>query len=182
MACRSSVRRCWVSLLSRGTEIRESDPARRPGVERPLLPRVTWCLAASCLRAAYHLEAVGRERIPRWGPCVFVANHTSHLDIFALVSQLPRKRRATARPLAAADFFVGMTSFSLALNDDEAQWHRKLEELKSQIPAYDWAGVAQTKKSVKDQYATALNYVLPTFDLVVIDEAHNFKHNFEWII
>lgn len=78
-----------------------------------------------------------------------------------------------------ADFFIGMSAFSLALNDDEEQWQNKLDELRHLIPAAGWAKSANSKRSTKEQYARALNYVLPTFDLVVIDEAHNFKHNFD---
>jgi len=77
-----------------------------------------------------------------------------------------------------ADFFVGMGAFSLALNDDEEQWQKKLDELHTLLPAYNWSGSINSKMSVKEQYARALNYVLPTFDLLVIDEAHNFKHDF----
>ena len=78
-----------------------------------------------------------------------------------------------------ADFFVGMGAFSFALSEDEQTWPGKLEELKRMLPAYNWSGRSLTKQLVKEQYATALNYVLPTFDLVVIDEAHNFKHDFD---
>ena len=79
-----------------------------------------------------------------------------------------------------ADFFVGMNAFSISLNDDdEAQWGRKLEELREQLPAYNFDGKFSKKNLVKDQFARALNYALPTFDLVIIDEAHNFKHDFE---
>ncbi len=77
-----------------------------------------------------------------------------------------------------ADFFVGMNSFSMSLNDDESHWQRKLDELKEQLPAYRFDGKAVSKMSVKDQFARALNYALPTFDLVIIDEAHKFKHDF----
>ncbi|MBL3528890.1 MAG: DEAD/DEAH box helicase family protein [gamma proteobacterium endosymbiont of Lamellibrachia anaximandri] len=78
-----------------------------------------------------------------------------------------------------ADFFIGKDSFSIGLNDDESVWKRKRDQLKAIIPAHEWDGVIETKYEVKEQYARALNYVLPTFDLVIIDEAHNFKHDFE---
>ena len=78
-----------------------------------------------------------------------------------------------------ADFFVGMNAFSVSLNDDEAQWDRKLEELRVQLPAYNFEGKVSVKHQVKDQFARVLNYALPTFDLVIIDEAHKFKHDFE---
>lgn len=77
------------------------------------------------------------------------------------------------------DIFVGMSSFSLSLSEDESYWEAKLEELKELLPAARMARYRRSKDSVKEVYAEALNYVLPTFDLVVIDEAHNFKHDFE---
>jgi hypothetical protein len=61
-----------------------------------------------------------------------------------------------------ADFFVGMSAFSFALSEDDEVYRRKLDELKHMLPAYNWSGRTLTKQSVKDQYATALNYVLPT--------------------
>ncbi|MGK0473206.1 MAG: hypothetical protein ACJAR0_003702 [Candidatus Azotimanducaceae bacterium] len=79
-----------------------------------------------------------------------------------------------------ADFFVGMNAFSMSLSDDdEAQWDRKLDELRAQLPAYNFDGKVTKKMQVKDQFALALNYTLPTFDLVIIDEAHKFKHDFD---
>ena len=83
-----------------------------------------------------------------------------------------------------ADFFIGKDSFSLPLNEDPEKLYEKLAELKRLIPAWRWSDLstlaaAELKNRVKDEYARALNYILPTFDLVVIDEAHNFKHDFE---
>ncbi len=79
-----------------------------------------------------------------------------------------------------ADFFVGMNAFSLALSkDDKSAWKAKLRELHQLLPAFEVPTSGITSMAVKDKYAEALNYVLPSFDLVVIDEAHNFKHDFE---
>lgn len=78
-----------------------------------------------------------------------------------------------------ADVFVRMSAFSLPLTNDESQWNAKLEELNKLVPAVEISGQENSKTLVKDRYAATLNRVLPTFDLVVIDEAHNFKHNFE---
>ncbi|EED31275.1 putative helicase [gamma proteobacterium NOR5-3] len=78
-----------------------------------------------------------------------------------------------------ADFFVGMGSFSIALSEDEDHWWKALKELQTLLPAHTLPKYIRSKTSVKDQYAAALNYVLPTFDLVVIDEAHKFKHDFD---
>ena len=77
-----------------------------------------------------------------------------------------------------SDFFVRNNLFSINLGDQDA-WERKLKELKDLLPAWVIRKNAKSKEDVKDQYAEALNYVLPTFDLVVIDETHNFKHDFK---
>lgn len=78
-----------------------------------------------------------------------------------------------------ADYFIGKDSFSISLTNDESEWSQKLERLKQFVPAYEINKIIRSKHDVKEQYAGALNYILPTFDLVVIDEAHNFKHDFE---
>ena len=79
-----------------------------------------------------------------------------------------------------ADFFVRMSAFSMGLpSEDVAYWEDKLDELQALLPAMTWRRIAESKLDVKEQFAEALNYVLPSFDLVVIDEAHNFKHGFE---
>ena len=87
-----------------------------------------------------------------------------------------------------ADFFVRKDSFSIGLQDDQSEdqnyWKGKCKEITHLLPAHQWETLLEqenkplNKDEVKFQYARALNYVLPTFDLVVIDEAHNFKHNF----
>ncbi len=38
-------------------------------------------------------------------PCVYIANHTSHLDAVVLWAALPAQRRALARPVAARDYW-----------------------------------------------------------------------------
>ena len=80
-----------------------------------------------------------------------------------------------------ADFFVGKDSFSMGLSEEPEQWEKRLDEIDNLLPAQRKERIKKpgSKHDVKLQYAYALNYVLPTFDLVVIDEAHNFKHDFE---
>ena len=78
-----------------------------------------------------------------------------------------------------SDFFVRNNLFSINLGDKQDTWERKLKELKELLPAWVIRKNAESKEDIKDQYAEALNYVLPTFDLVVIDETHNFKHDFK---
>ncbi|MBW0149077.1 DEAD/DEAH box helicase [Marinobacter arenosus] len=84
-----------------------------------------------------------------------------------------------------ADFFVRNGSFSFGLqkaDGDDGQraiesWKKQREKLKGLVPAFAVPGGPPTHQGVKDEFARALNYLLPTFDLVVIDEAHNFKHD-----
>ncbi|MBO9484526.1 DEAD/DEAH box helicase family protein [Salinisphaera sp. G21_0] len=74
-----------------------------------------------------------------------------------------------------SDIFISKSSFSISLSDDESSWVGKRESIRTLVPAHQWEGIIHSKAEVKDQYAAALNYILPTFDLVIIDEAHNFK-------
>jgi len=84
-----------------------------------------------------------------------------------------------------ADYFVQMNSFSFAMDtqkeDDTDFFVKKLKLLKEKIPAYTESILSdnksiQSNEEVKQHYALALNYVLPKFDLIVVDEAHKFKN------
>ncbi|TWT76641.1 2-acyl-glycerophospho-ethanolamine acyltransferase [Planctomycetes bacterium CA13] len=44
--------------------------------------------------------------LPKEGPALIVANHNSHLDVFALMNILGLKPLASVRPVAAADYFM----------------------------------------------------------------------------
>jgi hypothetical protein len=78
------------------------------------------------------------------------------------------------------DFFVRLTSFSFPLQADRQRWHAKREELESVAPLIDrsWLNL-HNKERFKESYARAVNTLLPHYDLVVVDEAHNLKHGLE---
>ncbi|MBT5934406.1 DEAD/DEAH box helicase family protein [Sulfurimonas sp.] len=84
-----------------------------------------------------------------------------------------------------ADYFVQMNSFSFAMDSKQENDHdfyaKKLKLLKEYIPAYTESILSDEKsiennEEVKQHYALALNYVLPRFDLIVVDESHKFKN------
>ena len=63
------------------------------------------CVARPFLTLFIGLKVKGRENLPKRGPFLLVANHTSHLDTVALLALFPVGRLREIRPVAAADYF-----------------------------------------------------------------------------
>lgn len=78
------------------------------------------------------------------------------------------------------DFFARMTSFSIGLRSEDEEGRQKMRhELRSHLPWLENEALdLRSKSAFKDHVASAICCALPTFDLVVVDEAHNLKHGF----
>lgn len=77
------------------------------------------------------------------------------------------------------DFFIRMTSFSLASGTGEDDLKKQRNKLQRQLPwLQDAAFDLRNKQDFKKNFARALCCALPQFDLVIVDEAHNLKHGF----
>lgn len=81
------------------------------------------------------------------------------------------------------DFFARLTSFSLPVAGkdfvDSNVSRRFRDEIRRYLPwLRDEIFDLRNKSAFKDNVAKALCCALPTFDLVIIDEAHNLKHGF----
>lgn len=54
----------------------------------------------------FGLRIKNRTNLPSQGPAIIIANHNSHMDVFALLSLFPLKLQFIVHPVAAADYFL----------------------------------------------------------------------------
>ncbi len=66
-----------------------------------VLKNVIWGVFKACGR----IQVFGRERIPRAGPCIFVCNHSSYLDAFAVIAGLPFETALQTYFIGTRDIF-----------------------------------------------------------------------------
>ncbi|MEZ4329251.1 MAG: DEAD/DEAH box helicase family protein [Polyangiales bacterium] len=79
----------------------------------------------------------------------------------------------------SSDTFLRMSCFSLGLSASSSDWAARRDALIDVSPRLGKADIPLThrdKERFKADYATALNRVIPHYDLVVIDEAHCLRH------
>ena len=106
-------------------------------------------------------------------PAYRIARCDSLFDLVRQVNSNPNR-----------DFLMRMTSFSLPLptlsDDNVDRWVQKRKEIIEQIPwlegHFPVPRQQAEKADFKDNYAGAVNTILPHFDMLVIDEGHNLKH------
>ena len=82
-----------------------------------------------------------------------------------------------------SDFHITTSAMSFGLSDDneEYEFTKELQKLKSFLPSYadKIPASLKNKSEVKNYWAQVINQLLPTFDLVIVDEAHNLKNGID---
>lgn len=78
---------------------------RKPDITVWLLRTLSAILLRAYLRIFHRFSVTGRERLPKQGSFILVANHASHLDALCLISLMPFKKLHQVFPAAAKDYF-----------------------------------------------------------------------------
>jgi len=86
-----------------GKRIRSMD--REPSIFSSAARLSWWGGFKLYMKICHRFRVEGQGHLPKNPPFVMVANHSSHLDVAALMLSLPIKHREVTFPLAAADHF-----------------------------------------------------------------------------
>ncbi|WP_370551831.1 lysophospholipid acyltransferase family protein [Citrobacter sp. Res13-Sevr-PEB04-36] len=66
----------------------------------------TLCIVWPVIWLWLGLRVRHRDRLPQQGPAIVVANHNSHMDVFALLPLFALRRQGDIHPVVAADYFL----------------------------------------------------------------------------
>lgn len=95
---------------------------------------------------------------------------------------------------SARDYFICTSAFSLSLGETYNELMTALSRFRKELPQNaskvddlirqleaiaDKSNLSQFKSQVKHTWADALNSILPTFDLIIVDEAHNYRRGLQ---
>lgn len=98
---------------------REVERALEPTFARTLLRGAVSVAMKTIFHTWIHIECEGRDRLPKAGPCILVANHTSHLDT-AVIREAVGELASELYVMAARDYFfdarIKAWFFSAAFN------------------------------------------------------------------
>ncbi len=86
---------------------------RESGLLESLAQQACFSLLRIYFAIAHRRTIIGREKLPRHGPFVLAANHSSHLDAPVLGAALSPRHRGRAFPIAAGDVFFQTTAVSV---------------------------------------------------------------------
>jgi 1-acyl-sn-glycerol-3-phosphate acyltransferase len=101
---------------------------RESGLISTALHLTCWSAVRAYLSLYHRLRVEGRDNLPGNPPYVLVANHTSHLDAFALSAFLPWRLRDRVFPIAAGDVFFetpAASAFSAFFLNALPMWRKK---------------------------------------------------------
>lgn len=114
---------------------------RESGLIETILHRVWWGFIWGYLKVYHRLTVIGKEHLPTEAPFILVANHTSHLDVFALAAPCSGRLRDRIFPIAAGDTFfekVPVAAFAAYMLNALPLWRKHcdpkdLEQLRTRL-------------------------------------------------
>ncbi len=108
-----------------------------------LLHGTTLTFATIWMRLAHRLRVEGEGALPTEPPFVLVANHGSHLDLFALIATLPWRWRTQVHAVSAGDTFF---------KNRAASW--AAAHVLNALPLWRRGGAAHALQDLRERMAT----------------------------